>query len=388
VSTNFTTSSLKEGVESVFSRIDALSHDIAAHPELVFAEHYSAKRIADELETSGFSLKRGVATLETAFLAECGNGELVIGICAEYDALPDIGHACGHNLIAATAIGAALALAPFVDDLGITLRVLGTPAEEGGGGKILMLERGAFDGIHAVLMIHPWPHDWLSPRCLAVTHFDVTFKGITAHASANPQAAKNALDAVTIAQVAIGLLRQQLTPGDQVHGVVLDGGVAANVIPDYVRARYMVRTTSFERLGPLVERVKACFEAGAIASGTSVHYDELAPAYSHLESDPDLLALYREEALALGRRFDGDDAGLTSPTISTDIANISLAIPTIQPLLGIEANGASNHQAAFAKACVGDDAPRTLRDGSFLIASVAARAALNETLRQRLLQKS
>lgn len=374
-------------VDERFDGLWELSCDIAAHPELCFEERYSSKRVADELERDGFVLERGVATLETAFAATFGSGELVISILAEYDALPDIGHACGHNLIAACAIGGGLTLATFAERLGITVKVIGTPAEEGGGGKVLMLDRGIFDGVHAALMIHPWPSDWLSPRCLAVTHFDVTFHGITAHASANPQSGKNALDAMTIAQVAIGLLRQQLDPGDQVHGVVLDGGTAANVIPEMTRGRYMVRTPTMQRLGPLVARVKACFEAGALASGTTLDYDVLAPDYSHLESDPDLLALYRTSAQSLGRRFEGDDANLPAPTISTDVANVSLAIPTIQPLLGIASDGATNHQAGFARACVGDDARRALRDGSIILSEVGAGAALDTRIRSRLLER-
>ena len=160
-----------------------------------------------------------------------GEGELVVAVCAEYDALPDVGHACGHNIIAASAVGAGLALAAVADQIGLQVRVLGTPAEEGGGGKIFMLERGAFEGVHAAMMIHPWPAERLTGACLAVSHFDVHFTGQEAHASAAPWEGVNALDAMTISQVALGLLRQQLPPGDQVHGVITHGGGAANVIP-------------------------------------------------------------------------------------------------------------------------------------------------------------
>ncbi|MGH9083502.1 MAG: amidohydrolase, partial [Acidimicrobiales bacterium] len=240
----------------VSSRLDtllALSHELHRHPETAFAEHRSAAAVASVLEDGGFEVSGGICALPTAFAARAGSGPLVIAVCAEYDALPGIGHACGHNVIAAAAAGAGLGLARMADDLGLTVLVLGTPAEEGGGGKILMLQRGAFDGVHAAMMVHPWPTERLAARCLAVAHFDVHFTGRGAHASAAPWEGVNALDAMTVSQVAIGLLRQQLRPGDQVHGVVMDGGTAANVVPSSVRGRFMCRADSLddlERLDP------------------------------------------------------------------------------------------------------------------------------------------
>src|SRR5271163_3689250 len=195
-------------------RLVTLSHTIHDHPETAFEEDRAAAWTAESLAESGFTVTRGVAGLKTAFSAESGSGPLVVAVCAEYDALPGMGHACGHNIIAASAVGAGMGLAAVADELGITVRVLGTPAEEGGGGKIMMLERGLFDDVHAAMMIHPWPADWLAAICLAVSHFDVTFAGKSAHASAAPWEGVNAGDAMTVAQVAIGLLRQQLRPGD------------------------------------------------------------------------------------------------------------------------------------------------------------------------------
>ena len=251
----------------------------------------------------------GVYDLPTALESRTGTGELVVAVCAEYDALPSVGHACGHNIIAATAVGAGLALAAVADDLGLSVRVLGTPAEEGGGGKVLMLERGAFAGVHAAMMVHPWPSERLTAACLAVAHYDVHFSGREAHASAAPWQGVNAQDALTVAQVAIGLLRQQLPPGDQVHGVVRESSGAANVIPASISARYMVRSRTAEGLAALRPRVDACFEAGALATGCSLEYQELSPVYSHMEANPELLRVYRANAEALGRRFDADDAG-------------------------------------------------------------------------------
>src|SRR5450755_5130835 len=212
-------------------RLTGLSHRLHAHPEVAWSEEHAAAWVGAELADAGFDVEGGACGLPTAFIARTGTGPLHVGICAEYDALPGLGHACGHNIIAAAAVGAGLALAAAADDLGLTVTVFGTPAEEGGGGKIYMLERGAFDGVHAAMMVHPAPYEDLTPRVSAVAHFGVEYTGRPSHASAAPELGINAADAMTVAQVAIGLLRQHLRPGDQVHGVITHGGDAANIVP-------------------------------------------------------------------------------------------------------------------------------------------------------------
>ncbi len=372
----------------VADRLDALvalSHAVHREPELCFEEVRAAGRVADALDQGGMAVARGVCDLPTAVAGTAGPGPLHVVVCAEYDALPGVGHACGHNIIAATAVGAGLALASVAPELGLAVTVLGTPAEEGGGGKVLLLERGAFEGAHLAMMVHPWPEERLEAACLAVSHFDVTFHGRGAHASAAPWEGRNAGDAMTLSQVALGLLRQQLPPGDQVHGVVAEGGQAANIIPDRVRARYMCRSATIEGLQALEPRVRACFAAGALATGTEVEYQELSPVYSHMVSDPGLLARYRVHAEELGRRFPADDAGSPRPTLSTDMANVSLVVPTIHPLIGIDAGGAVNHQAAFAAACVTGSADAAVHDGALAMALTAVDAATDPELRSRLL---
>ncbi len=373
-------------VEERFGDLVELSHDLHAHPETAFAEHRSAAAVTGMLD--GFDVEAGACAMPTAFVARAGSGPLVVAVCAEYDALPDVGHACGHNIIAAAAVGAGLALAEVADDVGLTVLVLGTPAEELGGGKALMLERGAFEGVHAAMMVHPWPNERLYGRCLAVSHFDVTFSGREAHASAAPWEGVNALDAMTVSQVAIGLLRQQLRPGDQVHGVVLEGGVAANVVPEAVRGRFMCRAPTLADLERLAPRVRACFEAGERATGAALSFESLCPDYSHLESDTVLLAAYRSNAEALGRRFTLDDEGAPLPTFSTDMANVSLALPTIHPLLGIDSRDAVNHQHAFAAACVSPSADAAVHDGAVAMAWTAIDAAKTPTLRAHLLARA
>jgi amidohydrolase len=372
-------------IEQHLPELLALSHSVHSTPELCFNETKSALAVATALRDGGLTVTEGVYDIPTAFESRAGSGDLVIAVCAEYDALPDVGHACGHNIIAASSVGAGLALAAVADDIGIEVRVLGTPAEEGGGGKVLMLDRGAFDGVHAAMMVHPWPVERLTGSCLAVSHFDVFFTGREAHASAAPWQGINALDAMTISQVALGLLRQQLPPGDQVHGVITRGGGAANVIPAAVSGRFMARSLTIDGLAALDARVRNCFEAGALATGSTVRYEKLSPDYSHMEADPELVAAYRLNAESLGRDFAADDADAPLPTFSTDMANVSLAVPTIHPLIGIETHGAVNHQHEFAAACITASADAAVRDGAIALAWTAIDAATDAGLRARLL---
>src|SRR6201993_9620 len=231
-----------------------LSHAIHAEPELAFAEHRSCAKVQALVAERGFAITRAPAGLDTAFRADYGGGELAVAVCAEYDALPDIGHACGHNIIAASAVGAALALAEVADDLGLRVVLVGTPAEESGGGKVLLLKAGVFDDISAAVMVHPGPADIAAARSLALSDVTVDYHGHESHASVAPHLGINAGDAVTVAQVAIALLRQQLAPGQQVHGIVTAGGRAPNVIPGHTAVRYSMRATAKESLRALESR--------------------------------------------------------------------------------------------------------------------------------------
>jgi amidohydrolase len=375
----------RDAIEGARAVLVDLSHFVHAHPELGYEEFESAEAVANALENAGFALERGVGGLPTAFRATFGSGDLHLVFCAEYDALPDVGHACGHNIIAASSVGAGIGLAAVAEELKLTVIVLGTPSEEGGGGKIDLLKAGAFRNVHAAMMIHPWPNERLEAQCLAVDHFDVTFTGKDAHASAAPAQGLNALDALTISQVALALLRQQLAPGDQFHGIVKEGGSAANIIPSHTVGRFMTRSVTSERLAALRERVNACFEAGALATGTSMQIEELGSAFSHMKCDLDILAHYRRAAESLGRTFTLDDDGEDKPTISTDMANVSLVVPSIHPLLAIPTNGALNHQPQFTQACVTPEADQAMIDGALALALTAIGVANDQELRERLL---
>jgi amidohydrolase len=374
-------------VEAAASDLVDLSHWVHGHPELAFEEVRSSERVASALDHGGFDVAMGVCDLPTAFVATAGSGPLHIGVCAEYDALPAIGHACGHNVIAAAAVGAGLALAAVADEVGLTVSVLGTPAEEGGGGKILMLGGGAFAGIDAAMMVHPSPTEQWTMPCLAVAHLEVHYRGKAAHASSYPEHGVNAADAVTIAQTAVGLLRQHIRPADRVHGIVTLGGEAPNIVPAHTTSSWYVRARTLHELADLQPRVERCFEAGALATGCSLEIVAQSPPYSEMLPDHELGSLYRANAEALGRVFPDavpEEVALRTAG-STDMANVSLRIPTIHPLLGLGSYPVVNHQPEFAAVCVEPAADRAVADGAVAMAWTAIDAATTEPVRTRLL---
>jgi amidohydrolase len=374
----------REQLGSVQDRLIELSHRIHAHPELGFEEEQAAAWLAEELDAAGFVVERGICDLPTAFAARYGSGPLHIAFCAEYDCLPGIGHACGHNVIAASSLGAALLAAKVADEVGLTVSVIGTPAEEGGGGKIFLLERGGFAGVHAAMMAHPYPHELVDPLVIAASSFDVHYKGKESHAAAAPHLGINAADAITVAQTAIGLLRQHLRATELVHGIVTKGGEAPNIIPAHTTARYMVRARTLEELEAFQPRVMRCFEAGALATGATMDVMPLHPPYAHLVTDRELALHYQRNAEELGRRFAGQDIAESLP-VSTDMGNVSLALPSLHPMLGIDSLPAVNHQPEFAAHCVTESADKAVLEGALALAWTAIDAALDDALRERLI---
>jgi amidohydrolase len=364
----------------------ALSHDIHAEPELAFAEHRSCAKTRALVAERGFAITEAPAGLDTAFRADYGGGELAVAVCAEYDALPDIGHACGHNIIAASGVGAALALAEVADDLGLRIVLMGTPAEESGGGKALLLRAGVFDDISAAVMIHPGPVDVAAARSLALSEVAVDYQGHESHASVAPYLGVNAGDAVTVAQVAIGLLRQQLAPGQQVHGIVTAGGRAPNVIPGRAAMRYAMRATAKESLRDLEKRIHDCFRAGALATGCECRIDEGGPSYDELRPDPWLAAVFRDEMTRCGRTPVPEEVETALPLGSTDMGNVTQAMPGIHPIISVDAGGASLHQPEFATAAASPSADDAVIDGAIMLARTVIRLAETSSERQRVLR--
>lgn len=372
-------------LESALERWDAdilgLSHAIHADPELSGEEFRAAKRVRALLGTAGFDFDPVQPSLPTAFSARFGRGSLVVGLCVEYDALPDIGHACGHNVNAASAVGAALALAAVADELGITVKVLGTPAEESLGGKVVMIEEGFFDDVSLAMMAHAAASDVVGGTSLAMCMWEVLYEGRPAHAAAAPEEGVNALDALVVAQTALALARQQLPAGSILSVIVTEGGSAVNVIPERARASVEMRAPDIDSLRIIEDRVRRCLEAGAMASRASLTVTPSGNPYAELRQDRYLSEAYRKAMLLRGRDVAFDPA----PVASTDMGNVSLLIPSIHPLLGYEVGGAAHHTAEFAAHGATASADRAVLDGAFGLAMAAAAAAQDPRERERLL---
>jgi amidohydrolase len=382
----------RERVERAHEALIGLSHWIHANPELGYEERMAAGWVVEWLEKAGFAVTRAAGGLETAVIGAYGPGPLNVALLVEYDALPEVGHACGHNVIAAASVGAGVALAPVADEIGLRVTVIGTPAEEGGAGKQQLLDAGLFEGVHCALMVHPGPNDQLLPEVLAAQSLDIAYTGVPSHAGAFPERGINAADAIVIAQVAIGQLRQSLLPTDRVHGIVTVGGEAMNIIPARTEGTWMVRAASVERLLELRTRVLRCFEAGATASGASLEVNEHT-VYADMVHDRDLAGIYRANAEELGRTFIDTGAPVAPGTLqmtrfSTDMGNVSYAVPAIHPIIGIDSAPAVNHQPEFTAAAASPAADRAIFDGAVALAWTALDAAADDQIRTRLLGNS
>ena len=379
----------RAAIDTARDELTALSRRIHASPELGYEEEQASGWLEETLDAAGFAVEPGICGLPTAFRATKGSGPLHIVVCAEYDALPGIGHACGHNIIAASAVGAGIGAGAVADDAGLTVTVMGTPAEEvlRSGGKIRLLEGGAFEGAHAAMMTHPAPWDVALWPIVAASFFEVHYEGKAAHASGFPEQGVNAADALTIAQTSIGLLRQHIRSTDRVHGIVTDGGDAFNIIPAHASADYAVRAITLDDLTEVYEKVMRCFEAGALATGARLSVIGGDRPFAHLEHDLEMAAAYQRNAEQLGRRFPTPGEPSPATPVSTDMGNVSLALPSIHPAIGIDSLPAVNHQPEFADACATPAADRALYDGAVAMAWTMLDMAGTPSLRERLLAK-
>lgn len=357
-------------VDSLADTLVALSHSIAADPELSYDEHRAAARCADLLESHGFEVERASYGLPTSFAARIGHGQTHVVICAEYDALPGVGHACGHNIIAASALGAGLAIAPLVDASNLRLTVLGTHAEEAGGGKVELIDAGAFDDADAALMMHPTPYDEYGSQALAVEEWRVVYTGHASHASAAPELGRNALDAVVAGYSNIALLRQALRKHQQVHGVILDGGKAANVIPERTEASYFLRAVDMDDLEDLRTRVRACLEAAATATGTAVDIVVTGYVFEPLKPHDGLVSTFSDACEAIGRTYCPDPSG-DELGGSTDFGNVSQRVPGLHANMAVYSFPAVNHQHDFAASCVSPEGDKTMLEGAKALALTA-----------------
>ncbi|KAK3828532.1 MAG: hypothetical protein J3Q66DRAFT_376559 [Benniella sp.] len=347
-------------IEDASAELRAISRKLHKHPELGYKEYKAHALLTDYLEKKGFHVQRKAYTLDTAFVARAGNSDKVtIGICSEYDALPGLGHACGHNLIAisgiATAIGIKAAIEKF--HLKAEVKLFGTPAEETTGGKIVMFDHGAFKNVDVCMMLHGANADVVYPAFLALDNVEVEFFGKASHASASPWEGINALDAAVMTYTNIGLMRQQLHPSLRVHGIILDGGKAANIIPDYTRSTYTVRAPKYAQVEELKKRVERIFKSAAIATGCTVKLTWGIPYKDIVTNDP-LARKFEHYMNAQGLKYPSKKEQLSKLSGSTDMGNLTHEMPGIHPMFNIlnlrgeEDLSAGMHTKEFAHAAI------------------------------------
>lgn len=349
----------------------AVAHEIHAHPELSFQEHRAAALLARALKEAGLPVEAPAFGLETAFEARAGSAGPTVALLAEYDALPALGHACGHNLIATAALGAGLALAALGARLPGRLRVVGTPAEEQGGGKELLARAGAFDGVDAALMVHPAGVDLATMPTLALAEVEVVYHGRAAHASAMPERGVNALDALVTAYQAIAQLRQHIRSTERIHGIISEGGDAPNVVPERAAGRFYVRARNAAELAPLKQRVEGCFRAGAEATGARLEILWRDPDYLELRTNWPIAECYQANAESLGRRFVPMELVPASVAGTTDMGNVSHRVPAIHPMIAAAPAHCTIHAAEFAIHAGGPLGDAAALDGAKALAMTA-----------------
>lgn len=356
-----------------------VSHQIHARPELNFEEHFAHELLTGVLEAEGLAVTRSARGLETAFEATAGSAGRQVAVMCEYDALPGIGHACGHNIIAAAGLGAGLAAAALADELGGRVVVVGSPAEEGGGGKVPLIDGGAFDGVDAAMMVHPADADLLAMDVVALHQAHVTYTGEAAHAAAAPHKGRNALDAAVLGYVNVAALRQHIEATERIHGIITDGGDKPNIVPAYARAEWIIRSSTVARLGELKARFLTCLQAGADAAGCEMQVQWIDPIYADMIDSAAIGERYRANAQALGRivRAPSPSARVVG---STDMGNVSYAVPSIHPMIQVAPPGVPIHTPAFAGFAGGPDGDRAVIDGAKALAWTLADLWLDEGL--------
>ncbi len=358
--------SVRGEIDSRRHQLAELSLKIHSCPELGFQEVKAASWLTQYLEENGFSIERGVCELPTAFRGSYGQGKPVIAILAEYDALPELGHACGHNLIATCAVGAGVASQPAIDRFGGSILIIGTPAEELYGGKVIMANRGAFNNVDIAMMVHPGAYDTATTSTLACQALEVEFFGKAAHAAAKPEAGINALEAMLNSFAAINSLRQHIKDKARIHGIITDGGEAANIVPAHSAGTFLVRAEDDVYLDELKQKVLNCFIGAATASGARLEYRWGNIRYALLRNNLTLARLFRQNMQSLGRKVK-----LSEPDKafgSTDMGNVSQLVPSIHPFVAIAPEEVVAHSPQFASAAASEAGIQGLLDAAKALA--------------------
>tara|TARA_Y100000589_G_scaffold296410_1_gene303524 strand:+ start:1103 stop:2296 length:1194 start_codon:yes stop_codon:yes gene_type:complete len=380
--TNKIHESIKQRIDEVSEELISASHAIHANPELAFKEFFACETLTNALEHHDIKTEKAVYSLETSFEAKLNTDSAgpTVAILAEYDALPGIGHACGHNIIATSALGAALGLHAVAQELQGGVRLIGTPAEEKGGGKELMARNGAFEGIDAAMMIHPAGTNLASMPCICVAEVEVIYHGKSSHASAMPHKGINALDGLLLAYQAISNLRQHIRSTERIHGIITEGGSAPNIVPDRSAGQFYVRAADDKELAQLKPRVQSCFEAGAKGSGCEVEVNWANVDYLDLNTNWPLAELFQEHAESLGREFIPYEEAVKFGAGSTDMGNVSHRLPSIHPMLAVAPPNVVIHNPEFAKWAASEKGDAAVIDGAKALALTAADFLLSTEL--------
>jgi amidohydrolase len=359
-----------------------LSHRIHANPELAFNERQACGWLASYLGERGFRVAKGAGGLDTAFDAVAGAGAPNVAVLAEYDALPGIGHGCGHNIIATSSAGAGVGLRAVLDDIPGTVHVIGTPAEEVYGGKVAMIRAGAFEGLDAAIMTHPGTRDAVFAKALACAELRVDYFGREAHAAAQPERGINALEAMLLAFNSINSLRQHIRRTARVHGIITDGGEAPNIVPGHSAGSFLVRAEDDDYLEELKEKVAACFQAGATATGATLELRWNENQYAAMQTNRAIAEAHRKNLLALGRELADEEN--PRPMGSTDMGNISKIMPAIHPSIRIAPPEVNGHSPQFAEHAASPDGDRAVIDGAKALAMTAIDILTDAGLRARM----
>jgi amidohydrolase len=368
-------------VEAHRQELIDLSLRIHDNPELGLQEERASAWLCEYLEKQGFQVERGICGLPTAFRATAGQGEPRIAFLAEYDALPGVGHACGHNIIGVSAVAAGLGARSVLDSTGGSVVVMGTPAEEIAGGKVIMARQGAFDGLDAAMLTHPGSRNAVHSRALACASLEVEYFGKEAHAAARPEAGVNALDALILAYNAIGALRQHIRDSARIHGVITDGGQAANVVPNHSAASFMVRARDDAYLEELKAKVIACFEAGARASGARLEYRWSENQFAAMKTNGPLAEAHKANLATLSRETRDQPSRAIG---STDMGNVSALVPAIHPTIAVAPPEVGIHSREFAACAASEDGHRGLLDAAKAMAMTAIDVLTDPDLRRRI----
>jgi amidohydrolase len=354
-----------EAIDAAKNDLLTLSHDIHEYREVAFEEVQSSTRLRNILSDHGFRIK-DVEGLPTAFIAEIGSGSPVIAVMAEYDALPKMGHACGHNIIASAAVGAGLGISSFIGESGGTVRVIGTPAEEGGGGKVIMVEKGVFDDVDVAMIVHP-AGEYMADDCsLAIRSMDVEFTGKAAHAASGPQFGINALSAAVEFIVSINAFREHMTNDGRIHAIITNGGTAVNIIPEQTEVRVAVRATKGAYLDELIEQVERRAQGVSLATGCKYSISKVGLGCREIHVNPELSRLFEDNFKSLGVTVvpRGDSMG------STDVGNVSHVVPTIQAYVGVGVEAL--HTPEFREASISPRGDEAVINGAKVMALTAA----------------